>query len=563
MTGKKYNLEEAFHAALNLTAPRDQSEFLAAIGDESRELQAQVEQLLLAHEQAGRFLERSPELVGLELGPDPDEPPGLAATLAPGQSAKPGFEQKRHEETLPRRFGNYELLEKIAHGGMGVVYKARQTSLNRMVAIKMILAGQFASPDEVKRFQIEAKAAARLDHPGIVPVFEVGSCQGQHYFSMGLVEGESLAARIRQGGVPPRLAARYVAKIAAAVEVAHRQGIIHRDLKPGNILLDQNDEPRVTDFGMARHGEANSELTATGTIIGTPGYMPPEQASGDLERIKATADVYSLGGILYALLTGRPPFEGSTQVETLMQVLHQDPVAPRQIVPTIPKDLQAVCLKCLEKNPADRYRSAAAMADDLQHFLAGEPISAKNDLVRRLRKWTVREPVLASQLAAIAVIMLMVLVNFRVFGRGKPASLQVLWLNEGILLGWAGAAFLLQKIHNRLRRRNLIPFIWAASNPAFLTLALAANEPPRAPLYSVFVLLLISMCFFRRIDLVMITTIASLAGYAVLLALLHEPHPPGPPPSYLVTFAVTLGIAGALVSALALRMGRLDRKDTV
>lgn len=228
-------------------------------------------------------------------------------------------------EVASRRFGDYELLEEISRGGMGVVYKARQARLNRLVAIKMILSGQFADSDELRRFHNEAEAAAGLDHPGIVPVFESGEIDGQHFFSMGFVDGQSLAALLATGPLPPRRGAELMVQVADAVHYAHERGVIHRDLKPGNILLDRNGQPRVADFGLAKRVTGDSSLTRTGQAVGTPSYMPPKQAAGKLGRATPLADVYSLGAVLYAALTGRPPFQAANPLDTLFQVLRASP----------------------------------------------------------------------------------------------------------------------------------------------------------------------------------------------------------------------------------------------
>jgi eukaryotic-like serine/threonine-protein kinase len=302
-----------------------------------------------------------------------------------------------------RYFGDYELLSEIARGGMGVVYRARQVSLNRPVALKMILAGNLAGEADVKRFHIEAEAAANLDHPGIVPIYEIGEHQGQHFFSMGFVEGTSLAAKVADGPLPPREAADLTMQVAEAMHYAHDKGVIHRDLKPGNVLLDLQGRPKVTDFGLAKKLQGDSGLTQTGQVMGTPSYMPPEQAEG--KEVGPLADVYSLGAVLYCLMTGRPPFQASSPMDTLMQVLEREPVPPRQLNPSVPRDLETICLRCLEKEPGKRYASAAALAGDLDRYLSGEPILARPvGASERAAKWVRRRPVIAV-LAAMVVLI--------------------------------------------------------------------------------------------------------------------------------------------------------------
>jgi tRNA A-37 threonylcarbamoyl transferase component Bud32 len=318
--------------------------------------------------------------------------------------------------TQLRYFGDYELLEEIARGGMGVVFKARQVSLNRIVALKMILAGQLASEEDVQRFYTEAEAAANLDHPGIVPIFEVGQHEGQHFFSMGFVDGKSLAQKVADGPLPPREAAELTKRIAEAIVYAHERGVIHRDLKPANILLDDNGRPRVTDFGLAKKMEADSGLTGTGQVLGTPSYMPPEQAAGKTEEIGPTSDVYSLGAILYCLMTGRPPFQSASLMDTLIQVLEQEPVSPRQLNAGINQDLDTICLKCLAKQRSQRYQSTRELVEDLSRYLKGEPISARprNGSYRLVRK-AIRYPIFTglSCFTGISVGLLLLAVAFQ------------------------------------------------------------------------------------------------------------------------------------------------------
>ena len=294
-----------------------------------------------------------------------------------------------------RQFGDYVLTAEIARGGMGVVYRATQTSLKRPVALKMILAGQLASAADVQRFQREAEAAARLDHPQIVPIYEVGEHAGTHYFSMKLVDGGNLTQRLPQLVGDSRAVAELIATLAEAIHHAHQRGILHRDLKPRNILLDAAGVPQITDFGLAKQVDASGELTQSGAIVGTAGYMAPEQARGE-RTITTAVDVYSLGAILYELLTGRPPFRGATPAETILRVRADEPVRPTAIRPDVDRDLETVCLKCLEKDPLRRYPSAAALAEDVRRWLAGLPITARPaGPAERLWRWCRRNPVLA------------------------------------------------------------------------------------------------------------------------------------------------------------------------
>jgi WD40 repeat protein/serine/threonine protein kinase len=334
----------------------------------------------------------------------PDQDPGATTdAVDPAQGPTPALPNG----TRVRYFGDYELQKVLGEGGMGVVYRAKQLSLNRLVAVKMIRAGTWAGDEEVRRFRSEAEAVAGLDHPQIVPIYEINTHVGQHYFSMKLVGEASLAGRLSSYAADPGAAARLVAEVARAVHHAHQRGILHRDLKPSNILLDAEGHPHVTDFGLAKKLEGDGGLSVSGSILGTPAYMPPEQAAGRRGAITTATDVYGLGAILYAALTGRPPFQAEDVLDTLEQVRGRAPERPRVLNRRVDPDLETICLKCLEKDPKRRYDSASALADDLERYHRGEPILARRTGTwERLRKWARRRPAVAALLAMSGVAVL-------------------------------------------------------------------------------------------------------------------------------------------------------------
>ena len=324
---------------------------------------------------------------------------------ATGAAPQPQPPASASASPFVRDFGDYELLEEIARGGMGIVYKARQKSLDRIVALKMLLFGPQASPEFAKRFRAEAVLAASLQHPNIVAIHEVGVHEGQQFFVMDYVAGPSLARLVGHQPLPARRAAGYLKTVAEAIHYAHERGILHRDLKPSNVLIDVNDQPRVTDFGLARRFEGDSQVTLTGQVLGSPNYIPPEQALGKRGKVSRQSDVYALGAMLYHLLTGRPPFQGETLTDTLHQVLNTEPVSPRLLNPSVPMDLETICLKCLEKESHRRYPTAEAVAEELGRFLEDKPIRARPvNVPEKAWRWCRRKPALATALGAVILV---------------------------------------------------------------------------------------------------------------------------------------------------------------
>jgi len=397
MSQSKPNVKDVFDHAAEIPSPADRDAYLNEACAAFPDLRREVEELLRAHAQVGSFLDH-PVVAPADLAETVNAI--VADTVALPTGTKVGY------------FGDYELLEVVARGGMGIVYKARQVTLNRVVALKMIRTGEFAGPGEVRRFLQEAEAAGTLNHPNIVPIYEVGEHSGQHYYAMRLVEGNSLADRMADFAVPGAVskaeirsrqtrAAGLIGTIARAVVHAHQRGILHRDLKPANILLDQNGEPHVTDFGLARRIDQDSSLTATGAALGTPSYMAPEQTGGG-QPITTQTDVYGLGAVMYEVLTGRPPFKGKDVVDTMAQVRKKEPVRPRTVCPAVDRDLETICLTCLAKDPARRYSSTEAFADDLERWLVGKPIWARPTRpTERLAKWARRRPTAAALVASL------------------------------------------------------------------------------------------------------------------------------------------------------------------
>jgi serine/threonine-protein kinase len=402
--------------------------------------------------------------------------PSDASSVATCDSAF-STSSKIHRPPAPSDLPDFELGEELGRGGMGVVYRAWQKSLSREVAVKLILRGILASADELARFQAEATAAGRLQHPNIVPIYEVGSAGGQSFFAMQLIEGATLADRLANGPIAAHEAARLMIPVVRAIHYAHGEGVIHRDLKPANILLDAAGEPRITDFGLAKQLSATSDLTRTGSVLGTPAYMAPELASGERGIVGPASDTYSLGSILYALLTGRPPFQGPTPVDTVLMLLEQEPVPPRLLNPKLDRDLEMIVLKCLQKPPELRYESAAALADDLAAYLNDEPIAARSghfsEVVARVFRETHHATVLENwgllwMWHAAVLLVICVTTNLMHASRFRSPEFDRPW---PYLALWGGGLAIWAPIFWALRRRigpvtaveRQIAHIWGGS----------------------------------------------------------------------------------------------------
>jgi serine/threonine-protein kinase len=497
------------------------------------------------------------------------------------------------------QFGKFELLGELGRGGMGVVYKARQPELDRLVAIKMILASSLASPEEVQRFQIEARAAAKLRHPNIVQVHEAGELHGQQFFVMEYIEGLTLAEAVADSAVSHDDAPRLIAPIARAVDYLHRQGILHRDLKPSNVLLaavghrpsalgnqlsaigsedggtvdaspaagrqpmadgrQPNDEhrPMLMDFGLAKLMESSSGVTRTGAIVGTPSYMAPEQAAGKHREVGPRADVFSLGAILYHVLTRRPPFHAETPLDTLVQVIEREPAPPRKLNPMVPAELEIICLKCLEKDPERRYESAAALADDLERFECGEAIAARpHGVGQRLWRWARTAPALAARLISLIVFAIIIhAVYLAVHPVGLGLHLSVL----GLLGGWAGASYLFHRGMKDERQANLCRYLWAAVDAAFLTAVLGLTDNGNNPVVIFYALLIVGAGLWFQVPLVWFTTFLAELGYAILMTSEATRQAEIVNPQHQFLFMPALAVLGYMVAYQVKRVRALSR----
>ncbi|HWB13875.1 MAG TPA: serine/threonine-protein kinase [Pirellulales bacterium] len=463
---------------------------------------------------------------------------------------------------LPRELGDYELLREIGRGGMGVVYQARQKSLRRMVALKIIHGCGLASPDQLRRFAAEGQAAANLRHANIVRVLESGQVEGIPYLAMDYIEGLSLAQCLARRALDRESAVRLLCAVARAVDYLHGQGIVHRDLKPSNILVDAECQPIVTDFGLAKLLYDDSQLTQSGMAAGTPSYMAPEQAAGQTSRATPVSDVYSLGAVLYELLTGRPPFIAETPIDVLIQVLEREPPSPRQLDRSIPRSLSQICLRCLEKDPANRYPSAAALADDLERYLKGESVevSAVTPWLR-LTRWGRREPALASRLAVIVFFYGVELFDYYVLHRLEDNFHYSVTI---VLAIWIALSVVFQRLMRRESWQVAMPAAWAFVDAAALLWVLLLGDGRASPLMIGYPLLIVAAGLWFRERLVWLMTGLSVLSYGVLAADYYlvrtwlQTVPPLNSDDH-VYFAVGLVAMGAAVAYQVHRIRALSR----
>jgi serine/threonine-protein kinase len=536
----------------------------------------------------GELLKHHPSLAGM-LGCLEDLQ-RMASTISP---PRPESDEQSDAATVPptaaadgevlspsgvRQFGHYELLGLLGRGGMGVVYKARQKELDRTVALKMILANEFTSPDQLRRFQAEARAAAGLSHPHVLPIYEAGCVNGQHFFTMRHVEGPSLAGLLSQEPLSPEAAARCLLAVARAVAYLHEHGIIHRDLKPANILLANGDAksghdtpsagsfdiaprqsffPYVTDFGLVKMLEGRSDLTCTGAIVGTPSYMAPEQAAGHNLEVGPLSDVYSLGAILYEMLTGRPPFREATPFDTLVQVIESEPTLPHELNAKVPRELELVCLKALDKKPELRYASASALADDIERFLRGETVHARpQDIRQRLMRWARQEPGLVARLGTLGASAGIAQAYYS-FAHQVPLLYHL--AIQSILVLWALVSIACQWFLRRDRHVDRIRKIWLTLDAVMLTAVLivdGAHYSALALLYGVFIA---GSGLWFRTSIVWYTTILACLGYTILVFAGIPTQGLSDSPQHHVIVLAGLAIMGWMVAAQVERVRVLSR----
>jgi eukaryotic-like serine/threonine-protein kinase len=508
-----------------------------------------------------RLRQEHPELAGLFQGLD--RLAGIASVSEAGnevrddtiQAITPSGVKRSLLEPgdQPYEFGRYLLVEKLGQGGMGVVFRAREPGLAREVAIKVIVAGELATTEEVSRFQQEARAVAGLRHPHIVSVHDVGCADGLHFFTMDFMAGGSLANRLRTERFSIHQAALVMLKIAQATAFLHQHGIIHRDIKPSNILFDRNDSPCLTDFGLAKIIHEDSARTRTGEVLGTASYMSPEQATGAIRFVSFPSDVFGLGAVLYEMLTGVSPFAGENFLDTLLRVIERDPIPPRRIRREVHRDLQQICLRCLEKNPKDRYPTAAALANDLAAYLRGDPVGTQSsDVLHALRRSLRRYPAMAAHLIVLAAVAAIVAVRNWLVPGSNPNHL---WI-QAVLLGWVATSLVLQGCHARPGWIPRSQLAWTIVDLLLITVLIHLSESPKESLLVAYSALVAASGLWVKESLVFAATLTSLVGYAVLLylepAMRHPVHHP-------LIFSAVLVCVGLIVGFQVRRMRILSR----
>ena len=485
------------------------------------------------------------------MGKEPSDFTGLEDAFKQNPGVHPPSEPSR-EEPVP--FGEYELMEEIGRGGMGVVYLARQKNLDRQVALKMIIMRVSIGPKELARFQREAIAGARGKHAGVVSVYDAGQWCGQSYFAMEYVDGKDLEEVMADDGLSIKEAATLLSHIARAVHHMHEQGILHRDLKPSNILVAPDGKPKVTDFGLAHLLETNERLTGTRNIMGTPHYMAPEQAAEQLGPMGPWSDVHALGALLYRLLTDGPPFNGPTPMQTVLHVIKEPPAPPSLSNPKIPKGLEAICLRCLEKRPANRYQSAAALADDLDRFLAGEITEAEGTgVAARVRRWLESETVLAAHLGVLGFLSALHLVQYlAVPSLSAPHDLLV-----GILLGlWAVASGGLRQVEKRLVQDRVTRMAWGVMDVIFLTAVLTMAHGLTSLGMMGYPLAILLTGLFLDERAVKVTTTLSAVGLGVLALDAFFFHPTRLMPLDNLIIAWTIVLVTGMLTTIQVRRTR-------
>ncbi|GIW87788.1 MAG: hypothetical protein KatS3mg108_2112 [Isosphaeraceae bacterium] len=494
------------------------------------------------------------EHLGMELAPEVEHLSRSERTTILWHTRSPGGHRSVPPEAAD--FGPYELIEEIGRGGMGVVYKARQKGLDRTVAVKMILSSHLASPEQVERFYAEARAAAQIQDPQVVAIHDVGQLRGQHYFAMEYVSGPSLAEVVAEGPMAFGEAARLMLMVARTVGRLHRQGIVHRDLKPSNILLDDQGSPCVTDFGLAKMLSGRHPATHTGAIVGTPGYMAPEQAAGHSGSVGPLSDVYALGAILYELLTGRPPFQQDNPLDTLVQVLETDPARPSLLRPDIPRALEQICLRCLEKPLDARYQSADDLADDLERYLRGETVEARRlSIPQRLSRWTRREPALVSRLGALGLVALILQVDAWWFHQ-----FDVLLIRRTLGVLWLGgaASLVFQALLKQPRWSTLARYAWSTADMILFSSVIFFARAVNLPVIAGFLLLISAAGLWFRERLVWYTAALAATAYVSLIVFQRSINEPVPGPADATFLLMSMFLAAFVTSYQVKRVRALS-----